>query len=72
MPLSARMRPSRTTAAASATGIESRGPHRGQAFGCAWKRRSAGVVYSRRQSAHISNARMVVHGRSYGISRTME
>ena len=33
---------------------QARGPQAGQAFGCAWKRRSDGSSYSRRQSAHIA------------------
>ena len=39
---------------------------RGQAFGWAWKRRSSGSSYSARQAGHISNAAIVVGGRSYG------
>ena len=39
----------------------SRGPHTGQAFGCAWKRRSCRVLVLRGQSAHIANA---AHGRA--------
>ena len=42
----------------------SAGPQRGQAFGCAWKRRSPGSSYSRRHSAHIANGAIVVSGRS--------
>ena len=41
-----------------------RGPQSGQAFGWAWKRRSAGSSYSARQRSHISNAAIVVSGRS--------
>ena len=48
-----------------------RGPHAGHAFGWAWKRRSRGSSYSRRHSAHISNAAIVVHGRSYGTPVTI-
>ena len=47
------------------------GPHRGQAFGWAWNRRSAGSSYSARQSGHISNSAIVVSCRSYGIPRTI-
>ena len=50
----------------SSSGIESRGPQAGQAIGSAWKRRSAGSSYSRRQSAHIVKPAIVVFGRSYG------
>ena len=47
------------------------GPHAGQAFGCAWKRRSPGSSYSRAQSEHIVNPAIVVSGRSYGTPRTI-
>src|ERR1019366_7754288 len=56
---------------ASPIDAESAGPHAGQAFGCAWKRRSAGLSYSERQRSHITKSAMVVCGRSYGISRMM-
>ena len=48
-----------------------RGPQAGQATGWAWKRRSAGSSYSRRQSGHIANPAIVVAGRSYGTSRAI-
>src|SRR3984893_857076 len=48
-----------------------RGPQAGQAAGCAWKRRSRGSSYSRRQSGHMANGAMVVRSRSYGVERTM-
>jgi hypothetical protein len=44
----------------------SRGPQSGQAIGWAWKRRSAGSSYSRRQAGHIGKPAMVVASRSYG------
>ena len=47
------------------------GPQSGHAFGWAWKRRFAGSRYSARHAGHISNAAIVVLGRSYGTSRTM-
>ncbi len=40
------------------------GPHAGQAFGWAWKRRSAGSSYSRRHASHIAKAAIVVWARS--------
>ena len=40
------------------------GPHAAQAFGWAWKRRSAGFSYSARQSPHIAKPAIVVKGRS--------
>ena len=43
---------------------QTRGPHAGHAFGCAWKRRFAGSSYSRSHSEHIGNRLMVVCGRS--------
>ena len=45
---------------ASSSGIESRGPARRAAVGSAWKRRSAGSSYSRRQSAHSAKPAIVV------------
>ena len=48
----------------SAATIRTRGPQTGQAFGCAWKRRSAGSSYSARQAAHIVKPAMVVRARS--------
>ena len=47
------------------------GPHAGQAFGWAWKRRSPGSSYSRWHAAHITNPAIVVDGRSYGTDRTI-
>ena len=41
----------------------------GQAFGWAWKRRSAGSWYSAPQAAHIAKPAIVVSGRSYGTPR---
>ena len=77
MPLIATTAPalSESTAAASASSPSDcndpvgsrhvrRGPHRGQAFGCAWNRRSAGSSYSAWQEGHIVNPAMVVAGRS--------
>src|SRR5450759_914993 len=59
-------------AACPATGsAESAGPHTGHAFGCAWKRRSAGFSYSARHSSHMVKPTIVVYGRSYGMSRMM-
>ena len=51
---------------ASSSGIDSRGPQTGQAIGSAWKRRSAGSSYSRRQSAHIGKPAIVVVGAVVG------
>ena len=48
-----------------------RGPHAGQAVGWAWKRRSRGSSYSRRQSAQRAKPAIVVFGRSYGSARTI-
>ena len=48
-----------------------RGPHSGQAFGWAWKRRSRGSSYSAWQAAHITKPAIVVHGRSYGTPVTI-
>ena len=42
----------------------SAGPHAGHATGSAWKRRSAGSSYSRRQSSHMGNAHIDVRSRS--------
>ena len=72
MPLTARIAPSRSRAAAAATASSApsspvraaRGPHTGQALGWAWKRRSAGSSYSARQAAHIAKPAIVVSGRS--------
>ena len=47
------------------------GPQTGQAIGSAWKRRSPGSSYSRRQSAHSGKPAIVVFGRSYGTPRTI-
>ena len=58
-----RRRPRRLRGAAAPTS-RARGPQSGQAFGWAWKRRSAGSSYSRRHAAHIANAAIVVSGRS--------
>ena len=70
------MRPSSNARAAYATGAgastgnarasstRKEGPQRRQQVGWAWKRRSRGSSYSRRQSAHISNTAMVVRSRS--------
>ncbi len=41
-----------------------RGPHTGQALGCAWNRRSDGSRYSASHSSHMGKSRMVVIGRS--------
>ncbi len=51
-------RPARASTSASA------GPHTGQAFGSAWKRRCSGSVYSRRHCGHSANAAMLVCARS--------
>ena len=53
-------------AGGSAVAVEERerGPHAGHATGSAWKRRSAGSSYSRRQSSHMGNARIDVRSRS--------
>ena len=48
----------------SASSSRTRGPQTGQAFGWAWKRRSAGSSYSLRQAAHIAKPAIVVAGRS--------
>ena len=76
MPFTATIRPSRRAVAAWATGSSaataspdgarssSRGPQAGQALGWAWKRRSDGSSYSRRQSGHIRKRAMVVAARS--------
>ena len=56
---------------ASISGIDSFGPHAGHAIGSAWKRRSDGSSYSRRQSAHSSNGAIVVRARSYGTDWTI-
>ncbi len=69
--MTATISPARSRAAASSIGIESRGPQTGQAIGSAWKRRSVGSSYSRRQSSHSGKPAMVVFGRSYGTSRTI-
>jgi hypothetical protein len=69
--LTARIAPSASSATASSTGIETRGPHTGHAIGSAWKRRSSGSAYSRAQSAHIGKPAIVVFGRSYGTVRTI-
>ena len=42
------------------------GPHAGQAFGCAWKRRSRGSSYSRWHAGHIANGAIVVAGAVVG------
>ena len=47
------------------------GPQTGQAFGWAWKRRSAGSSYSAWHAAHIAKPAIVVAGRSYGTPRTI-
>ena len=64
MPLTARMRPASISARAAAMLMESCGPQLGQLMGCAWKRRSVGVVYSVSQAGHMGKIRMVVLGRS--------
>ena len=61
----------RSNAIAFSSGMESRGPQAGHATGSAWKRRSSGSSYSRRQSGHIGKPAMVVFGRSYGTERTI-
>ena len=53
------------------SGADSRGPHAGQAFGWAWKRRSRGSSYSAWQAAHIVKPAIVVDGRSYGTPVTI-
>jgi hypothetical protein len=79
-PLTATIRPAFRSASAAAIGSPgsarphpstsaSAGPHVGQAFGSAWKRRLAGSVYSRSQSGHCGNAAMLVCARSYGSRR---
>jgi hypothetical protein len=41
-----------------------RGPHTGQAFGCAWNLRLEGSWYSAAQAGHMVKADMVVFGLS--------
>src|SRR3954469_1993661 len=48
----------------------SRGPHAGQAFGWAWKRRSRGSSYSAWQAAHIVKDAIVVDGPASGTAVT--
>ena len=48
------------------------GPHAAQAFGCAWKRRSAGSWYSRAHAGQSANGAIVVFGRSYGTRSVIE
>ena len=55
-PLTATIAPPRSRSTASSSGSESRGPQTAQQIGSAWKRRSAGSSYSRRQSAQSGNA----------------
>ena len=70
MPLTATIAPSQqhrappTGRVDRGAGRQSRGPHAGQAFGWAWKRRSAGSSYSAGQAAHIVKPAIVVSGRS--------
>ena len=83
MPLTATIRPARSAAATAASGSpgtaapssaatsRSRGPQAGQAFGSAWKRRSAGSSYSAWQAAHMRNGAIVVRARSYGTPSTI-
>ena len=63
--------PPRSSSRPSAPSSRARGPQSGQALGWAWKRRSSGSSYSRRQSAHISKPDIVVSGRSYGTPSTI-
>ena len=63
--------PASSTAPPPAYTSRTCGPQSGHAFGWAWKRRFAGSRYSARQAGHISNAAIVVLGRSYGTSRTI-
>ena len=49
---------------ADASTSASAGPHTGQAFGSAWKRRCSGSVYSRRHCGHCANGAMLVWERS--------
>ena len=67
--MTATIRPSRSRPAASSSGIVSRGPQSGQAIGSAWKRRSPGSSYSRRQAAQSGKPAIVVRARSYGTDR---
>ena len=53
------------------TPASTRGPHAGQAFGWAWKRRSRGSSYSAWHAAHITKPAIVVDGRSYGTPVTI-
>ena len=64
--LAAASAPAPRTGASPGTASSSRGPQSGQAIGWAWKRRSAGSVYSARQARHIGKPAMVVAVRSYG------
>ena len=75
-PLTATIAPARSAAprrrsasapappAPGASRRRSRGPQSGQAFGWAWKRRSAGSSYSARHAAHMAKPAIVVSGRS--------
>ena len=63
-PLTATIAPPRSSATASSSGSVSCGPQTGQQTGSAWKRRSAGSSYSRRQSAQSGKPAIVVFGRS--------
>ena len=78
-PLTATIAPARSAAAAAATASpparsrpvalrrsHARGPHAGQAFGWAWKRRSAGRRTRPAARAHRRSPAIVVSGRSYG------
>ena len=64
MPLTATIAPASSAARRPrrvAAGVErTRGPHAGQAFGWAWKRRSRGSSYSAWQAAHIVKPAIVV------------
>ena len=71
MPLRATMAPSSNAAMMSSSGADSRGPHAGQAFGWAWKRRSRGSSYSAWQASHSVKPAIVVAGRSYGTPVTI-
>ena len=64
MPLIATIRPARSAWTTWSTGIDSRGPHSGQAVGWAWNRRLVGSVYSARHGGHSGNPTMVVFTRS--------
>ncbi len=70
--MTATISPPASAVTAAVSGTLSRGPQSGQAFGCAWKRRSPGSWYSASHAAHIAKPAIVVSGRSYGTPVTIE